>query len=140
MALISDEFTKEIIEQLVIDANKYPFVSEKQRLFARQEYKKYIRPRVYKECNSIDKMCFCGAEADCIHHVRPLSRGGSNDYSNLIFICNECHAQVHKWLKDKSLDKIKDERDFREQSRQYELRQKFESDRIELIKRENRCQ
>lgn len=29
------------------------------------------------------------------HHIRPLSRGGSNNYSNLITLCSNCHSAVH---------------------------------------------
>jgi hypothetical protein len=35
------------------------------------------------------------------HHLIPKSRGGSNDETNLITLCGECHAKIHgnrsKW-------------------------------------------
>lgn len=33
-----------------------------------------------------------------VHHIIPLSRGGRNDLSNLITLCDHCHAQIHPWL------------------------------------------
>jgi GTPase involved in cell partitioning and DNA repair len=29
------------------------------------------------------------------HHIVPKSRGGSDDESNLIMVCNECHGLAH---------------------------------------------
>jgi 5-methylcytosine-specific restriction endonuclease McrA len=41
----------------------------------------------------------CGAtERLDVHHVIPLYRGGTNDPSNLISLCRECHAKIHTWL------------------------------------------
>jgi hypothetical protein len=41
----------------------------------------------------------CGASgpdvALHVHHIVPLSRGGSNQLSNLRTLCNACHRQVH---------------------------------------------
>lgn len=30
-----------------------------------------------------------------VHHIRPLSIGGTNEIKNLIFLCHECHKKVH---------------------------------------------
>lgn len=30
-----------------------------------------------------------------VHHIKPLSEGGTNDLSNLITLCRRCHAQKH---------------------------------------------
>lgn len=38
----------------------------------------------------------CGAEENLeVHHVVPLSRGGTNKRTNLLTICNRCHNQTH---------------------------------------------
>jgi len=29
----------------------------------------------------------------CVDHIRPLSQGGTNDFSNLQTLCNSCHAK-----------------------------------------------
>lgn len=46
--------------------------------------------------------CFvCGAkEKTEIHHIRPLSEGGSNSILNLVLLCSECHAAVHRFYKE----------------------------------------
>lgn len=31
-----------------------------------------------------------------VHHVRPLSEGGSNDAENLAVLCRDCHIQAHR--------------------------------------------
>ena len=39
----------------------------------------------------------CKKETDYLerHHIVPKSRGGSNDKSNLINLCIECHSKAH---------------------------------------------
>jgi 5-methylcytosine-specific restriction protein A len=34
-----------------------------------------------------------------VHHIKPLSHGGTNDMDNLILLCHYCHTQEHKRLK-----------------------------------------
>ena len=41
------------------------------------------------ECSHCDK------EGRHWHHIIPKSRGGSDDPSNLIFLCLDCHSKVH---------------------------------------------
>ena len=31
-----------------------------------------------------------------VHHIIPLSHGGTNDESNLMLVCKECHHRIHK--------------------------------------------
>jgi 5-methylcytosine-specific restriction protein A len=31
-----------------------------------------------------------------VHHIVPLSEGGSNDESNLMSLCHSCHEKMHK--------------------------------------------
>lgn len=35
-----------------------------------------------------------------VHHIIPLSEGGSNDESNLMSLCRSCHEKIHKGRKD----------------------------------------
>ena len=44
-----------------------------------------------KEC----KLCLLQYEKLEIHHIVPVSRGGTEDSSNLIEICLECHGKAH---------------------------------------------
>lgn len=41
--------------------------------------------------------CGCGMDARTlhVHHIVPLSRGGSNEMTNLETICVKCHAEAH---------------------------------------------
>lgn len=41
--------------------------------------------------------CTCGAEDRelHVHHIVPLGAGGTNQKSNLITLCDECHGKVH---------------------------------------------
>ena len=34
-------------------------------------------------------------EADTVHHIRPLSEGGTNDEANLMALCHSCHSSIH---------------------------------------------
>ena len=39
--------------------------------------------------------CPCGARANHIHHILFKSRGGTDDLSNLIGLCESCHDRAH---------------------------------------------
>ena len=32
---------------------------------------------------------------DEVHHIKPLSEGGTHDQGNLIALCKSCHAKIH---------------------------------------------
>jgi len=40
-----------------------------------------------------------------VHHIRPLSRGGTNELDNLITLCKECHKNKHRKYEGHSLSK-----------------------------------
>jgi 5-methylcytosine-specific restriction protein A len=42
----------------------------------------------------------CGAPKQCVHHIIPLSEGGTNDRHNLKALCTSCHRQYHPELSD----------------------------------------
>ena len=54
-----------------------------------------IREKVF---SSKGRVCSnCGSRTDLdVHHIKPLSLGGSNKLSNLIVLCRYCHETVHK--------------------------------------------
>lgn len=37
----------------------------------------------------------CDKKATHIHHIIPISVGGSNRLTNLVALCDDCHAKVH---------------------------------------------
>lgn len=46
----------------------------------------------------------CGNKENLeLHHIIPISLGGTDDYYNLIYLCFNCHKEIHKNI----LEKIK---------------------------------
>lgn len=41
----------------------------------------------------------CGKPGSDVHHVVPLSRGGTTTKSNLITLCKDCHERRHKHMR-----------------------------------------
>lgn len=42
------------------------------------------------------KCGYCGINTFCdVHHVIPRSKGGTNHKSNLIYLCPNCHRNIH---------------------------------------------
>ncbi len=61
-------------------------------------FKKYkVKQQVFEIWG---KKCYvCGSEKNLtIHHIKPKSRGGSNDINNFIPLCRSCHDDFHKFL------------------------------------------
>lgn len=38
---------------------------------------------------------------DEVHHIVPVSRGGTNDEANLMSLCHSCHTKIHHELGDR---------------------------------------
>ena len=59
----------------------------------------------------LDFCVACGATGELhFHHLIPKSKGGSDEESNLLTLCHECHAKIHgmregSWLQHKKLVK-----------------------------------
>jgi hypothetical protein len=55
-----------------------------------EERKKRVAARDGERCSN------CGAgDGLHLHHIKPLSGGGSNELSNLTLLCGRCHSQAH---------------------------------------------
>ena len=53
----------------------------------------------------------CHKQAVDIHHIKYKSRGGKDEYSNLIALCRDCHNLAHEELiKESDFKKIIDAR------------------------------
>lgn len=52
------------------------------------------------EC-TICKWCVDGVNGD-IHHIIPKSEGGSDDMSNLTYVCPNCHRMLHAGVIEES--------------------------------------
>jgi len=46
--------------------------------------------------------CTAGCTVLNVHHIIPVSDGGSDDPSNLITLCEDCHSQIHPWMQGES--------------------------------------
>lgn len=65
----------------------------------REEFNRHIRNDFIKE----HPLCqYCGKQAEQVHHLIPIAKGGDNRQSNLIPLCTECHCLVHYDHKDLS--------------------------------------
>lgn len=41
----------------------------------------------------------CGGKKNLeLHHIVPMSCGGTDDYFNLIYLCHDCHTKIHKTI------------------------------------------
>lgn len=45
---------------------------------------------------------------EAVHHIKPLSQGGTHDISNLKAVCKACHARIHGEMGDRWSRKVKD--------------------------------
>ena len=45
---------------------------------------------------------------EAVHHIKPLSQGGTHDISNLKAVCKACHARIHGEIGDRWSRKVKD--------------------------------
>ena len=55
-----------------------------------------IRWQVWQRCKGIceARLLGCKFRASELHHVKMLSRRGSHDPKNLLYICGYCHNQI----------------------------------------------
>lgn len=86
---------------------------------ARRQYDKYERAsnvnkkygRAWKRIRDkyvaehpLCELCFKDGRsilADEVHHILPVSKGGSHDRSNLMSLCKSCHTKIHITLGDR---------------------------------------
>ena len=92
---------------------------EQHRKEARQKYDKYerspdvnktygrawkrIRDRYAKE-HPLCEMCLKEGRltpVQEVHHILPISQGGTHDRSNLMSLCQSCHAKIHHDIGDR---------------------------------------
>ena len=68
------------------------------------EYKRYNSPQwkeIARQVRIRDNMTcqMCGRKVwgsdSHVHHIVPLSQGGTTTLDNLILLCSDCHSKVH---------------------------------------------
>ncbi len=50
-----------------------------------------------------NKCFYCGQAAEEVHHLIPLSRGGTTTMMNLVCVCKACHNRLHSHLKNRKV-------------------------------------
>lgn len=54
-----------------------------------------VKDRSGGRCEAIINGTRCNAKSNEVHHIIPLSRGGTTTMSNLIDLCKPCHDKRH---------------------------------------------
>lgn len=81
-----------------------------------QPQRKRYQERHIPQCKRCGRFSPWGTKIMQIHHILPTSKGGTNDESNLVVLCTNCHSICHspfgsyvpperfeEWLKEPSL-------------------------------------
>lgn len=66
-----------------------------QGFIRRHSFGEYIRQRIEERDGAGCNNCHRTNIELVVHHVQPLSEGGSNNFDNLILLCRTCHMYVH---------------------------------------------
>lgn len=59
---------------------------------------KKIRDR-YVKIHPLCEICLKEGKSvlvDEVHHIKPLSEGGTHDENNLMSLCKSCHEKIHR--------------------------------------------
>lgn len=90
---------------------------EKHKKTANKEYEHYHRgykaserynyswrliSKRYRELHPLCEECLKHdrfTPAQLVHHKLPLDEGGTNDFDNLMSLCNSCHTSIHNKMK-----------------------------------------
>ena len=67
--------------------------------------------KAYRAEHPLCEVCLAAGRytpAEAVHHIKPLSQGGTHDISNLKSVCRACHARIHGELGDRWSRKVKD--------------------------------
>ena len=74
----------------------------------RKQFTDYEKKTVYAKNNG--KCAICGAPVKFIKmtvdHIKPLSQGGTNEFSNLQLACNSCNRLKNNFMEDEFYSKI----------------------------------
>jgi 5-methylcytosine-specific restriction endonuclease McrA len=62
------------------------------------EIRKKVVQRAGGKCEARLASGRCGAPLQEVHHIRPLSKGGTTTMSNLLGMCQACHNKRHSHL------------------------------------------
>jgi len=54
--------------------------------------------KAYRKTHPLCEKCQCEGRltpAALVHHIKPLSEGGTHDRANLMALCDSCHSAIH---------------------------------------------
>ena len=91
---------KRTIEELKDEEGKYGFVLDDEYYRRRKAFEwrslRKSQVKFWKKTMRMNGCRCCGSPYKLHrHHIRPLSRGGSNDLDNITIVCEFCHRQIH---------------------------------------------
>jgi len=70
----------------------------------RKSYKRRNEYSNFSQKNNIIKLKVCGCCGSRknleLHHIIPISVGGKDEYFNLLYLCHDCHVNIHKMLNE----------------------------------------
>lgn len=98
----SNNYTNRPLSHVAISRiiNSYNLIHEKKIEYAKnpsyEKRKKFKKLRLSGELKK-PKICSCCGKKDNLHlhHIIPMSKGGPDNYYNLIYVCDDCHENIH---------------------------------------------
>lgn len=89
---------KKLTDKQYNDYSRRPEIKKKYRNHWRKIRERYYSMHPYcEQCFKEGKMVL----ADEVHHIIPVSRGGTHEASNLMSLCRSCHNKIHHDLGDR---------------------------------------
>ena len=101
--LSEDRYCKEHKKKVNRDYDKYSRKQDIRKMYGRCWSR--IRKRYVKE-NPFCEECFKKGlliPVDEVHHIIPLSAGGTHDSNNLMSLCRSCHTKKHMEIGDRCI-------------------------------------
>ena len=99
--LTNGQYCEEHRKEMNRQYNKYERAPDVHRKYGRAW--KRIRDR-YAQEHPFCEMCFKEGRMTLmeeVHHIVPISRGGTHDRSNLMSLCRSCHNKIHIEMGDR---------------------------------------
>lgn len=104
MRASSDDLARIKAAEIVLDIASIPAAPSTRRDASRQSGWPRVRAEMIRD-NPRCTRCGCTSHLN-VHHKVPLSRGGTNEKSNLIVLCPNHHAEAHWELRASGPSKV----------------------------------
>ena len=91
------EVDKALFEQAMCDGAVYDVDENGMPGRKKRSVSRALRKKIFMRDRGVCCAPGCGNSSFLeIHHVTPLSKGGSNDPSNMALLCSCCHRHIHE--------------------------------------------